>query len=241
MKKYYLVFSLFCIFVLLCATSCKHDSRNNHLSTRETQLSGNNIKDSRNINHNQKFKLSEIDMNSLGSSYPYIGTLKKASKWFDANGENILLISEDKKLVSEERGDYTRQSIYAYLYLNDGSDTPKLLWKIQDVAENICDPGLGLVSDICVNDYNEDNIGDNIFIYNLSGSCQLSPLNYKLVMHSGKNQFSMEGSNAVVDRAGTKSGGSYHFDANFAKAPAEFKKAAEKIWKRSVKDIVLNN
>lgn len=230
-----------CLIISSSLNSCKEDNRNTIEKRQVSKSTVNKTKDDDNNNKNQKFKLLDLDLNSLNKSFKYQGILKKGSKWLDENGENFLLISEEKRLVSEERGDYTRQSINAYLYIVKGNSEPKLLWKIQDVAENICDPGIGLVSDIEVYDLDGDNIGENLFIYNINGSCQLSPLKYKLIMHSGEKEYSIDGSNAIFSKAGSKTGGEHQVDNNLRKAPDVFKKTAEKAWKLSVKDIILDN
>jgi hypothetical protein len=241
MKINLLLSFLICLIISCFLNSCKEDNRNTVEKRQISKSTVNNSKDEDEKYKNQKFKLLDLDLNSLSKKFKFQGILKKGSKWLDENGENTLLISEEKKLVSEERGDYTRQSINAYLYVVNGNSEPKLLWKIQDVAENICDPGIGLVSDIEVYDLDGDNIAENLFIYNINGTCQLSPLKYKLIMHSGEKEYSIDGSNTLISKSGCKTGGEHQINNNLKKAPDVFKNTAEKAWKLSVKDIILNN
>jgi hypothetical protein len=154
------------------------------------------------------------------------------ARWIDANGENTLVIEERIR----DDGEYERvQEIMAYTYITRQSERPKFLWKIYDIARNPCDQGEGLISNVDVRDLNNDGIAENTFIYNIAGACDVSPIQFKLMLHSGGKKYAIRGTNKV--KPGEDSdwmGGEKNFDPAFASAPQEFREHASEIWNRYV-------
>lgn len=176
-----------------------------------------------------EFKKLEFDRAAVPKGYPYQGKILDGAKWVDANGENTLIVSQDN--LQEDQ--LTRQNIFGYLYVTKDGDT-KLLWKIHDWAENECDLGEGLVSKIDVQDLDGDGVAENAFVYNVLGGCDVSPLDFKLIMHSGERKFAIRGDNRV-NLAGKVIGGRKNFDPSFSSAPSVFRDYASNFWDRNVK------
>lgn len=180
--------------------------------------------------------LKKLDF-SAGSIQPgmsYDGKISKGARWTDANGENVLIVSERKTRRSE---DITYHEIFGYLYVTDGGDT-RLLWKIQDNSENYCDEGKGITSPIEVRDIDGDGVAENMFVYNVSGACDVSPIPFKLMMHSGETKLAVRGTNSV-DIPDYREKGVKNFDG-FENSPAEFKRAASDFWDKYVPPLRAN-
>lgn len=161
----------------------------------------------------------------------YVGKLVDGARWRDANGENVLLVSQVMGGYSEKTQS-KRQELYSYLYTIEGT-TPKLLWKTQDGAENMCDEGEGLTSDIRVEDIDRDGIAENAFIYNIEGRCDVSPAVYKLLMHSGPTKYAIRGTNRVGGGGMPGMGGDKKLD--FGRAPETYGIWASRLWDQEVK------
>jgi hypothetical protein len=159
----------------------------------------------------------------------YSGDVIGGAHWNDRAGENFLVVSQ--KFSRTE--DNTLQQIYGYLYrMVDGRRT--LLWKIEDRAENWCDPGTGLASEVVVKDLDGDGIAENAFVYNVAGACDVSPVPYKLMLHSGATKYAIRGESTVTF-TDTALGGTKEFDPAFKTAPAGFREFASELWDKAVR------
>ena len=159
----------------------------------------------------------------------YSGAIIGGAHWNDRAGENTLVVSQS--MSKTENG--TMQKIHGYLY-RQGAGDRTLLWKIEDGAENWCDEGKGLASDIVVRDIDGDGIAENAFIYNIAGACDVSPIPYKLMLHSGATKYAIRGESRV-DAGDTTLGGAKEFDPAFRTAPAGFRAFASKLWDEKVR------
>src|SRR5690349_4935168 len=80
----------------------------------------------------------------------HVGDIIGGAHWSDRNGENMLIVSR-RLTPSKGEGDGQIEQLRAYQYLIT-TDSTRLLWKIQDEADNWCDLGYGLVSPVEVRD-----------------------------------------------------------------------------------------
>jgi hypothetical protein len=176
------------------------------------------------------FRTLSFERGSIPKAYIYQGQLLDGAHWVDANGDNTLLISQKTTRGEED----SKQEIFGYDYVTKDGAT-KLLWKIQDAAENWCDAGDGLVSDIVVLDLDGDEVAENAFIYNIQGSCDVSPRQFKLMLHSGETKLAVRGTNRVNIGNGSKMGGEKKFDPAFDTAPKDFKEYAAEMWAKYVR------
>jgi hypothetical protein len=176
-----------------------------------------------------QFKSLEFKRETLPKEFIYQGALLNGARWVDRNGDNTLIVSQ--KQTKGEEG--SKQEIFGYDYVTVDGRT-KLLWKIQDAADNWCDEGDGLVSDIVVLDLDGDEIAENAFIYNIEGSCDVSPRTFKLMLHSGEKKLAVRGTNKVNPGGGTV-GGEKKYDPAFDAAPKEFKQYAGEMWAKYVR------
>ncbi len=181
------------------------------------------------------FKTLDFSASAVTRDLAYEGRITDGAKWADANGENTLLVTERKQVRGQ---DDSVHFIYGYLYAERDGST-RLLWKIQDSAENYCDNGKGLTSPIDVRDIDGDGVAENMFVYNIAGGCDVSPIPYKLLMHSGEKKLAIRGTNSV-EVPDYRERGAKNFDAAFNSSPPEFRKAAADFWDRYVAPLRAN-
>lgn len=178
-------------------------------------------------------ELLAFDAGSLPKEYAHVGAVLGGARWRDANGENTLIVSRRESPHGDPEAYERREELFGYLYLA-APDSTRLLWKIQDQADNYCDAGEGLVSKVEVADIDGDGIAENAFIYNVQGTCDVSPKAFKLMMHSGPTKLAIRGTNRV-NPSDTVMGGQKNFDPAFDAAPKEFKAYASKMWDETMK------
>jgi hypothetical protein len=174
-------------------------------------------------------EMIDVDAGTLPDHFQYTGQIAKVKRWRDANGFNTVIVSEK----STEQEDFTYQEIFAYLYVGDGGSVDQF-WDIQDNAENMCDQGHGLVSDIIVEDVDADGLAESAFVYSVWGSCDVSPVPYKLIMHGGDGtKYAIRGTSGVRYPDG-RTEGKKNFDAAFDSAPEGFRTWASALWDKHV-------
>ncbi len=178
-----------------------------------------------------EFEKLEFSAKKLPAAIKYDGRVTGGARWRDALGENTLVVSEK----TERGADFSVQKIFGYLYVEKDGET-RLVWKIQDSAENPCDAGKGLASPVEVRDIDGDRVAENMFVYNIAGGCDVSPIAYKLMMHSGERKLAVRGANAV-EISGYNQKSEKNFDAAFDAAPKDFRRAASEFWDRHVKPL----
>ncbi|KAA0946085.1 MULTISPECIES: M949_RS01915 family surface polysaccharide biosynthesis protein [unclassified Pseudomonas] len=122
-----------------------------------------------------------------------------AYAWSDRQGRNLLVLAEQQ--ASERDDDGTQSaSVYAAQYLLDG-DRPRRLWMLYDDVQH-CEFDAGLHFDSAatkVTDLLGDGITQATVGYSRMCTSDVSPHEFKLIMHIGKSQkYGLRG----VDRYG---------------------------------------
>jgi hypothetical protein len=180
-----------------------------------------------------KLEMLEFDAAALPKEYAHAGKVIGGARWRDANGENTLIISRRESPHGDPEAYERREEIFGYLYL-PGPDSARLLWKIKDQADNYCDNGEGLVSKVEVADIDGDGVAENAFIYNVQGTCDVSPKPFKLMMHSGATKLAIRGTSRV-NPSDTIMGGEKNFDPAFDSAPKALRDYASRMWDATMK------
>jgi hypothetical protein len=225
--------------IIISCSDKDHDKGKDGYAMKSKNITKHVLPGIRNAKDTSLYKKLEFNPQALPSSIKFDGKLLGGAKWFDRNGENILIVSSDTKWIANEAGESSRQILNAYLY-TECEKTPTLLWKSQDQYSNPCEPGAGLISSVEVEDIDGDNIAENAFVYSIWGACEPAPTKYSLLFHSGANKYIVSGTNIFATNAGkTKIGGDINIDPGLSKRSQEFKKFALKIWKKSVKDKII--
>jgi len=178
---------------------------------------------------NREFTPLVFQQDSLPPRCTFTGELLGGARWSDANGENILLVSQNFKTGV----DAGVQEIFGYNYVLD-SGKCKLLWTWHDDNENICDMGEGLVSTIETDDVDGDGIAESAFIYTIEGACDQSPRLFTLVFHSASTVLTMKGTKPVHTNETTIAGGEIVSDSTFDSAPIEYSDFCTYVWQKTM-------
>ena len=154
-----------------------------------------------------------------------------AYTWDDHQGKNLLVLAEQ---VSERDDDGTQSAfVYAAQYLL-GGDRPKRVWMLYDDVQH-CEFDAGLRFDMAatkVTDLAGDGITQATVGYSRTCTSDVSPREFKLIMHVGKSQkYRLRGVDRVGaswwdEDAGALRGmplpGCYGDESDFAKAPDSY-------------------
>lgn len=229
MKKYLSIFTIFALAFLLTACTEKNEqSRENTVDdTEETseetsnessdETSGNESGETsgNTENFDPVYGLDVIPSGFRG----YKGTPVEAASWTDANGDNLVIITEV---------DGSNKELYGYHFIMDGNSGEEL-WMIQDFVKDCeFDSYLNFVpQSLSITDLDGDGIGESTFLYRMTCTSDVSPFDLKLMMHESDNKYAIRGTTLTMGY-----GGEYKVDASFNNAPAEFKDYAIQMWQR---------
>jgi hypothetical protein len=178
-----------------------------------------------------QLELLSFDSASIPAGCRTEGRVLDGARWRDAAGEHLLLVT-----WAARQGEYSSElvDLRGYHYELPADSPPRLLWKIHDRAENICDEGRGLVSRIEVIDIDVDGHAETAFVYNVDGPCDVSPVPYKLMLHRGATKLAVRGTTRIDLGDGEPMGGEKNFDAAFDAEAQEFREYASQLWDRTV-------
>lgn len=175
------------------------------------------------------FQVLDFQQDSLPVQCKFEGEFLGGARYTDANGENILLVSQNFKTGV----DAGVQEIFGYNYVLD-SGKCRLLWSWHDDNENICDMGEGLVSTIETDDVDGDGIAESAFMYNIEGACDQSPRLFTLVFHSASTVLTMKGTKPVQMNDTTIVGGEIVSDSTFDSAPIVYSDFCTYVWQKTM-------
>lgn len=149
--------------------------------------------------------------------------------WKDARGENALVISQNFVDSLETPVNNLIVSRYVVTY-----DVPKQTWTGRHTMENRCDRGKGLIGEPIVRDMDQNGIAEVLYVYNVAGNCDVSPLEYGLVLHDGKQLYEIDGNDGLSVNTEIPGNGEMKLSPDFATAPDTFRIAAEALWNERV-------
>ncbi|MBS1912673.1 MAG: hypothetical protein JST22_11865 [Bacteroidetes bacterium] len=181
----------------------------------------------------------DFDIRKIPAACRYSGEVLGGARWDDANGDNVLIVTHTMKVppgAETDESNARAEQIIGILYATSGGGT-KQLWKIQDAANNVCDLGHGLLSKIVVADLDSDGVAENAFVYNIEGSCDVSPITVKLIMHSGTTKLAIRGTTRAQVSENSIVGGEKTFDPAFNGLPESYREFASQLWEKSVRPI----
>lgn len=192
------------------------------------------------IGQNTMIVPKKIELNKIPKEIKYTGKVKNAVSWKDQLGENIVVLTETGEFTtknSESEGSRDA-ALYAYHYILGGKD-PKLNWKIYDFIHDCpVDIEANFVKNTFnITDLNKDGIAEIWVMYTTVCHGDVSPSTMKIIMHEGKEKFSMRGENKVQVSDNQYIGGKYTFDKAFSKGPAVFREYAKKLWQKHVNKV----
>lgn len=144
------------------------------------------------------FKVTQVGYNDIPRDIFYRGTLVECLEFDDANGHNLLFLTQTGKFpVSEkdETGKYKKVNdkaeIYAYMFTKSGNAAYRNTWKMMDAQ--LCDDfdlyaGFTKGS-LSITDVDGDNIAEVSFQYTKSCRSDVSPADRFLTCYEGTQKF----------------------------------------------------
>lgn len=157
--------------------------------------------------------------------------LKEARKWYDASGENWLVLYETGS-YGDKKTETASAKLSASLYIKKDTGFAEQ-WKMND---HITECPLDVVcefykSHLQITDLDKNGTAEITMVYALSCRGDISPNNKKLLMYEGNNKFAIRGSEMVIAQKDSV-GGEMNIEASFGKAPAVFLVFAKEHWKK---------
>lgn len=119
------------------------------------------------------------------------GTFVDGIEWSDARGNNLFFLTREDVESGPQGEQITRLRGYRFVLL--GEEGSRQSWQWSDEAENMCDPGEGLIGTIELTDLNDDGVGEVSWLYNVAGTCDVSPKTRGIVIHTGVGPGAHEG------------------------------------------------
>ena len=180
-----------------------------------------------------QFKVTKLDKNSVPKSIQYNGNIVQAVRWTDSTGDNVVILTGTEKAPSKGPVGGRDAALYAYHYLASG-DSMKQTWKVYDYVKD-CDVDIDLYffdKAFAVTDLNKDGKAEVWMMYKNSCRGDVSPAPMKIIMYQDNKKFAVRGTTKVQVSANEYAGGEFIFDDAFKKAPAEFRRYAERLWKQ---------
>ncbi|MBE9608373.1 M949_RS01915 family surface polysaccharide biosynthesis protein [Chitinilyticum piscinae] len=130
------------------------------------------------------------------------GKLVDALRWQDADGDNLLLLSEwnEEGKVTEEAPDGSRSAYLAAAHYQLGGAKPRRLWLLNDSVQD-CGFDVAAAFDLSatrVVDADGDGRAETLLGYSMTCTSDVSPYTYKLITHAGAQKYALRG----LDRYG---------------------------------------
>ena len=134
---------------------------------------------------------------SLPAGVELRGKLTAAYAWTDAAGRQLLVLGERQ---SERAADGTQSAMLYAAQYTLGQDKPRRQWMLSDGVERCeFDAGAGFDLDaLSFPDLNRDGVLETVIGYHSTCTSDVSPNDYKLILHAGKAKYGLRG----LDRQG---------------------------------------
>lgn len=176
-----------------------------------------------------------FDKKTLPPSIKYQGHIVDGAHWRDANGENVLVLTETGIPDREKNPDkdFLNAELYAYHYTINSGKT-EMLWSLVDF-EHDCDLDLDLrfmPKSLSITDLDADGIAESMLVYKQGCRGDISPLLMKLIMHEGKDKYAIRGTELLSRLPVSYRGGEINIDPSLIKAGGPFKDFAVKHWNK---------
>jgi hypothetical protein len=179
--------SLFVITLFLLLVSCQNKTQSGETSAESTQTQPSSAVDSG--------ATIRLDYNGLPKGIDYKGMFHEAYKWFDRNGENILILSRASSSIEVKATEMTEYSneLFARSIVLDKSDHPRTVWDMYDAQlkcpfDITCD-----FIDSDMTDLDRDGIREVFILYKVACRSDASPARMKLIMHEGEEKYALRG------------------------------------------------
>lgn len=192
----------------------------------------NQIREMYSPNQSHKMGMQTEDANTLNLHYN--GKLIHTAKWTDSNGENIVILSEDRtEDIPDDGLPSLAVELFAYHYANSGNGF-NLINMISD-SEMGCDfenRARFMEESLTVTDVNGDGYSEAVFAYRLGCSSEISPDRLVLIAMENGTNYTINGTTRVFfDDSMPALGGETHVGKEFTTAPKKLLAHAKSVWR----------
>lgn len=185
-----------------------------------------------------RIRLTKLDSSQISEKVKYEGVFKKAFKFTDKLGDNIVILTEsgiyyNEKFKHENGGQDAELFAYHFLLNNDSVNKT---WKVYDFI-NDCPVDLDakfIKNTFQVTDLNKDGIGEIWIMYNTVCHGDVSPTDMKIIMYQGTQKYTIRGRSKVYLNCMKSEGGEFKFDKSFNEGLKVYKEFATKLWKKNI-------
>lgn len=181
------------------------------------------------------FKSTLLDIKKLPKEITFDGKCKKAIRWTDKLGDNIVILSETGEKPSANPDNGRDAELFAYRYLLQGSLVQQA-WKMYDF-EKECQVDLEasfFADSPHITDLDHDGIAELWLQYKTVCHGDVSPCTMKLIVYQSTTKYAMRGHNKVQLSEKEFDGGDYTFDKAFTNAPKVFRDYALSLWNKNI-------
>jgi hypothetical protein len=183
-----------------------------------------------------RLQMLAFDAGAIPSGIQVEGKVVAGSRWRDAAGENLLLLTQTSEIdrSSGECTDCSDAELYAYQFVRKDGGWERL-WRVADY-ERSCEFDLyvGFVKgSLTITDLDEDGTAESTFLYSLACRSDVSPATRKLIMHEGAAKYAIRGTTDLTARLGPEYGGGERtIDPAFDRADPAHRAYALRQWDR---------
>lgn len=162
---------------------------------------------------------------------PNMYNVKQAKKWYDASGENWLVLYETGSFIPKGNT-MASAKLSAVLFIKtDSGFVPR--WKMNDF---INDCGLDVVCSfydehLSITDIDSNGMAEIMMVYAKSCKGDVSPNEKKLLLYEGSQKYTIRGEELMIMGKDTL-GGIMNRDAFFQSLPQVIQEAALKHWEK---------
>ncbi|OKS87453.1 hypothetical protein RG47T_2914 [Mucilaginibacter polytrichastri] len=173
---------------------------------------------------------------NLPKNISFQGKSVQSVKYQDNTGSYLAIITQTG--IQPQKGDdeFKQAHLYGYVYQLREVGAPVLLWQLHDM---VTDCSLDMVANfipgsLTITDLDKNGKAEVWVAYRLSCRGDISPSDFKIIMHEGATKYAMRGISMIkVGNAIQHDGGVITSD-EFKKAPLSFKVYAGKLWNKYV-------
>lgn len=171
---------------------------------------------------------------SMASLLKVEGEIVAGRVWTDANGENVLVLSQIKEdSFSNEEGPSSLTRLLAKHFVNEAGDY-RVVSEIEEVESDCGFDNRAAFSAtlLAVTDLDKNGLAEIIVVYRLGCSSELSPDQLRLVMFENGKMHKISGT-TIADYGEWKDGGKTFVDPSFEKLTEEQRNEAMRIWEKA--------
>jgi len=248
MKKTILMRSLLALVLGACTHNARQQARPTLHPAEQTQKPG----ETRQPKAKPGALLKVERIFQVPEGIEHEGEFRAGVRYSDRLGTHIVILSEKGRehFEKDEEDEHKnlRAELFAERFVVEEDNTLEPAWRVYDSQEGCSmDVDLGFIPDAFqVTDLNQDGIAEIWLAYSTSCGVDLAPKQMTIIMHEGKQAFTMSGRERMLmvrhqdeetgewlaPKPEDYWGGDYSFNKAFHEAPKAFQCFAKNLWNK---------